>query len=136
MTPFSRHILSLCAALLTAVFLLVGCDWPGSEPEDPVANQTRILRVEVEPNPVAVGDTATFTCIIEDSTDERFRFRWHIEGEPTITTDVNRLQWIADVDPGVYQNGVRADNGSEDSLSVSKGFPVEVVESKQSHRLR
>jgi hypothetical protein len=122
--------------LLTAVLLLGGCDWPGSEPEDPVANQTRILRVEVEPNPVAVGDTATFTCIIEDSTDERFRFRWHIEGEPTITTDVDRLRWIADVEPRVYQNGVRADNGSEDSLSVSKGFSVEVVESKYSHLSR
>jgi hypothetical protein len=135
MPPFSRHVLSLCAALLTAAFLLGGCDWPGSEPEEPVANQTRILRVEVEPNPVAVGDTATFTCVIEDSTDERFRFIWFLEA-PTRVTEENQIDWIANKDPGEHRFRVEADNGSEDSLSVSKGFPVEVVESKQSHRLR
>jgi len=127
MTPLSRHVLSLCAALLTAVLLLWGCDWTGREPEEPVANQTGILRIEVEPNPVAVGDTATFTRIIEDSTDERFRFIWFLEA-PTRVTEDNQIDWIANKDPGEHRFRVEADNGSEDSLSVSKGFSVEVTE--------
>jgi hypothetical protein len=135
MTPFSRHVLSLCAALLTALSLLGGCDWPGSEPEQPVPEQTEILRVEVEPNPVAVGDTATFTCIIEDSTDERFRFIWFLEA-PTRVTEENQIDWIANKDPGEHWFLVETDNGSEDSMSVSNRFSIEVVESKQSYRLR
>ena len=119
----------LVTSILLTLCLISGCDFGfESGKEDPVFNQTDILRVKVTPNPVTVGDTATFTCVIEDSTDERFEFRWFIEGEPTITTDENQLQWVADVEPGVYQNGVRTDNGSQDSLSVAKSFTVEVVE--------
>ena len=63
------------AGLVTAV--LMGTVWAGctTYPEEPPPPpQTIILRIEKEPDPVATGDTATFTCVIEDSTDERFKF--------------------------------------------------------------
>ncbi|PSQ66607.1 MAG: hypothetical protein BRD32_02230 [Bacteroidetes bacterium QH_2_64_74] len=124
--PIKRRFLHpFLATLLTATLLLVGCD---SGKPDPIFRQTEILRVEVEPSPVPIGDTATFTCVIEDSTDEQFEFTWTIEGEGQTVTEGNTLQWIANVETGTYSGLVRADNGSEDSLSVSEDFTVEVVE--------
>jgi len=120
-----RFPLPLVATMTIAVLLLGGCD---SGKPDPILRQTEILRVEVEPSPVPVGDTATFTCVIEDSTDERFEFTWTIEGEGQTITEDNTLQWAANVETGSYSSLVRADNGSEDSLSVSEDFTVEVVE--------
>jgi len=124
--PSNPHFLvPLFATLLTSTLLLGGCD---SGKPDPIFRQTEILRVEVEPNPVSVGDTATFTCVIKDSTDDRFEFTWTIEGEGQTITEDNTLQWVANVETGSYSSLVRADNGSEDSLSVSEDFTVEVVE--------
>lgn len=120
-----RFALPLVATMTIAVLLLGGCD---SGKPDPILRQTEILRVEVEPSPVPVGDTATFTCVIEDSTDERFEFTWTIEGEGQTITEDNALQWVANVETGSYSSLVRADNRSEDSLSVSEEFTVEVVE--------
>lgn len=120
-----RFLLPLIASLLTTTLLLGGCD---SGKPDALFRQTEILRVEVAPNPVPVGDTATFTCVIEDSTDKRFEFTWTIEGEGQTITEDNTLQWVANVETGSYSSLVGADNGSEDSLSVSEDFTVEVVE--------
>jgi hypothetical protein len=119
-----RFVLPLFAALFTATLLLGGCD---SGKPDPIFRQTEILRVEVEPSPVPVGDTATFTCVIEDSTDERFEFRWFLDA-PTRVTDTNQINWVAEVDTGEYRFRVEVDNGSEDSVSVNRGFTIEVIE--------
>ena len=81
----------LAATLLNATLLLGGCD---SGKPDPIHRQTEILRVEVEPSPVPVGDTATFTGVIEDSTDERFEFTWTIEGEGQTITEDNTLRGL------------------------------------------
>lgn len=117
-----RFALPLVAKMTIAVLLLGGCD---SGKPDPILRQTEILRVEVEPNLVPVGDTATFTCVIEDSTDERFEFRWFLDA-PTRVTDTNQINWVAEVDTGEHRFRVEVDNGSEDSVSVNRGFTVEV----------
>lgn len=119
-----RFVLPLVATLLTATLLLGGCD---SGKPDPILRQTEILRVEVEPNPVSIGDTATFTCVIEDSTDERFEFRWFLDA-PTRVTDTNQINWVAEVDTGKHRFTVEADNGSTEKRPASSRFTVEVIE--------
>jgi hypothetical protein len=130
MTPLTEKnvALPLLAAALTAALLLAGCDFgikSGKPERTPL--QTQILRVEVDPNPVVAGDTATFTCVIADSTDERFEFRWFLDA-PTRVTESNQTDWVAEVDTGEHRFRVEADNGSTDSTSVNRGFTVEVVE--------
>jgi hypothetical protein len=90
----------------------------------------------VQPDTVAPGDTASFTCIIEDSLDERFKFGWLIdEGEvlgaefiggnySEYVSDTNSIRWIAPQKKGRYQFTVFANNGSEDSLAVQDGFSI------------
>jgi len=51
--------------LFIALLLLTGCESFGGDEYRP--DVTEILRVEVEPNPVVAGDTATFTCVVKDS---------------------------------------------------------------------
>ncbi|WP_457653038.1 hypothetical protein [Rhodocaloribacter sp.] len=115
-----------------ALLALSGCgfvDDPDVPEEKPL--QTRILAVRVEPDPVAAGDTARFTCIIEDSLDTRFRFRWILSGPGggARVTEVNYLDWVAPEVPDTttFTHGVEVDNGSPDSASVIKSFKVTVV---------
>jgi len=119
-----RFLRPLLASLLIVAFLLGGCD---SGKPDPIFRQTEILRVEVKPNPIPVGDTATFTCVIKDSTDERFEFRWFLDA-PTKVTDTNQINWVAEVDTGTHRFTVEADNGSAERRPASSRFTVEVIE--------
>ena len=121
-----------CCFALTSALLVAGCDsWPGGEnpgETDPVP-QTRILRVEVEPDTVAVGDTVRFTCVIADSTDERFKFRWSFgAGQPNgAITEVNMVLWEAPNRPGTYTHAVNVDNGTP-GISPTRQFKATVVE--------
>lgn len=114
---------------ILAGFLLITTQCATSpDPEPPL--QTRILEVRVEPNPVAVGDTATFTCIIEDSLDERFEFGWNFgfhTAEDT-TTKQNWVRWKAPDTTGEFNHTVNASNGAQDSLATGKSFTVTVTE--------
>lgn len=120
-----RFFLSLLAAVFTAAFLLAGCD--GGTGEFPPA--TEILRVEVEPNPVAVGDTAVFTCVIEDSLESGLVFKWNFQGlGPIITTDTNQVQWTAPQDSGVYVHQVEVSRRESGFEPAQKPFEVTVIE--------
>lgn len=98
--------------VLALLALLPGCDLElagGTNPgDDQPEFQTEILAVLVEPDPVVAGDTATFTCIIRDSLDTGFRFRWFLEGSSPVTTNTNQLHWKAPVEPGDYNHIVEA----------------------------
>lgn len=84
------------------------------------------------------GDTARFTCLIEDSLDERFKFYWYVDTgevldaelfdeEPIVyETDVNTIQWVAPHKSYFYTFGVLTSNGSQDSISVDEGFVIVV----------
>lgn len=123
------------AALLTAALLLVagGCDLNipgGANPGDDMdVGQTQILRVEVDPDAVAAGETARFTCVIEDSTDERFQFTWSLRpGMPRgAVTEDNTVEWQAPDEPGTYTLGVTADKSSG-GTPPSRLFKVAVFE--------
>jgi len=118
---------SLTAFLLAVLFLGVSCT---TSPEIQPPSQTRILRVEVEPNPVMVGDTATFTCIIEDSLDERFRFAWNFgfNSAKDTVTEKNWAKWKAPDTVRTFNHTVNVSNGSQDSLPASRSFNISVVD--------
>jgi len=114
---------------LLAFFLFLGaCDisYGGGEHDDRRPLQTRILEVLIEPDPIKVGETATFTAIIEDSLDTRFQYTWHIVGI-TETQEKNQIEWIADIDPGRHLFVVTADNGDTRADYPRLRFYVNVV---------
>jgi hypothetical protein len=96
---------------------------PGQE------SQTDILDVRVEPNPVAVGDTTVFTCVIADSLDERFEFRWVGGGGDLVetSTEDSTALWVVPDTPGEYRAGVTADKDT-DGAPPSRTFTVTVVD--------
>jgi hypothetical protein len=135
-----KQTLNLFLSACLAVFLIQACGFPADSGGDQTKyTQTKILNIKVQPDTVAPGDTASFTCIIEDSTDNRFKFYWAIDkGEvlngtpedpdyPTIfTTESNRTNWKAPNEEGFYSFEVTANNGSEDSLGVRSSFSIVV----------
>jgi len=121
----NRFLLPLLAAVFTATFLLAGCD--GGTGEFPPA--TEILRVEVEPNPVAVGDTAVFTCVIEDSLESGFRFQWFLPGIEGATTDTNQYRWGAPAEPDTFSLQVEVSRLESGFEPVQQPFEVIVAES-------
>lgn len=130
MTPLTEKdlVLPLLAAALTAALLLVGCE---AEPVGGPVPVTEILRVEVDPNPVAAGDTAVFTCIIRDSMDPNLEYEWQLIGDPLPfpTTDTNRYQWEAPSDTGQHRHQVRVDAPDSAGVApVQKPFEVTVAE--------
>jgi hypothetical protein len=120
-----RNALCLAAALLLAA-ALYGC---GSSGPDPYV--TEILDVRVEPNPVVVGDTATFTCVIADSTEPGFTYSWFLEGTGgAINTDISKLTWIAPKDTGAYDHIVKVKNHETNLTSTQSSFTVSVISSR------
>jgi hypothetical protein len=115
--------MNIASALLICA-MIAGC---GSDKLHDPYPQTRILRVDVLPNPVIVGDTVTFKCVIADSLDERFEFKWFIDGEsgPIVTSDPI-LKWKAELPSGDYIFSVRADNGESERRSVGTSFNVQI----------
>lgn len=130
---------SFLTALLLAA-LLYACRLPadsGGDEEHPPL-QTKILDVKVKPDTVAPGDTASFTCVIEDSLDKRFKFYWLIDKGQVLgaefiggnysayKSNTNSIRWIAPNLNTYYHFTVYADNGSKDSLSVQYRFLIVV----------
>jgi hypothetical protein len=109
---------------LTIVMVgLVSCD---SGP-DPVEFQTDFLGINIEPSPGIVGEEMTFTCIIEDSLDTRFKFIWNIPNiDSAIVTENNSLKIIAK-STGEFTGGVTVSNEIEDQEPVSGLFSFSIV---------
>ncbi len=64
--------------------------------------QTRILKVLVQPDTVAQGDTTRITCVIKDSLDKRFIFVWQFDMEKPI--NVRDTVWAPKVEfKSLYQ---------------------------------
>jgi len=127
-----RRLTQLLLLLLTTILvsLLYSCSTT-PDPSPPL--QTRILQIKVQSNPVIVGDTTTFTCIIADSLDKRFSFRWRFEGvvDDTVTKE-NKIDWIAPNNPKEFVHLVTAFiNTDSDSVPDRQTFNVEVVEDQE-----
>lgn len=94
-------------ATLLVAMMLVGCNFDigGDDPDPPPEVQTTIIRIDIEPNPVAPGDSVQFTCVIEDSLDEGFNISWVISGFTTAFTEINILKIKAPTELGSYEGG-------------------------------
>lgn len=125
--------------IVSLTIAVPACFYTADGGEKEISPQTHILDVLVEPDTVAPQDTATFTCIIEDSTDKRFKFYWVIDsgvalsGEVTdpeypsrFRTDNNKMRWKRPQKLGFYSFEVTANNGSKDSLGVRSSFSIVV----------
>ena len=98
---------SPCALALALVFS--ACDFGGESPK-PDPDAATIRELTVEPNPVAVGDTALFTCIVASNTRAELRFEWNPPGLADIArTDTNQFRWPVTVSPGDYRLTVEVD---------------------------
>jgi hypothetical protein len=116
-------------AFVVLIVMAAGCgEWPsGGEGGLHPGFETEILEVQVEPNPVIQGDTTTFTCIMRDSLDTRFRFRWATNPPGLTTTEENQLHWIASKNPGTHTFSVAADNGDPNRVSPIEEFHVTII---------
>jgi hypothetical protein len=115
------------ALVLTAALSLAGCDIFGKGGNEYRPWVTDILRVEVEPNPVAAGDTAVFTCVVEDSSDLSLSFEWFVAGEVE-TTPANSLEWVAPLEDSTYHPKVEVTRpGDADVQDTQKRFSVTVT---------
>jgi hypothetical protein len=84
--------------------------------------------VEVEPNPVAVGDTVTFITVIEDSLETGFQYTWVPPGRNDFSrTDTNQFRWPASVKPGSYTLLVEVRHPST-SKKAQQGTEITVIE--------
>ncbi len=132
-------VIRLLPVLLFGSLWLAGCEFPADTGGDKaMPYQTRILEVKIQPDTVAVGDTARITCIIRDSTDKRFLFLWHFSRGKILhamynstlqgyTSDTsNYVFWIAPDLTGLYGFDVKVNNGS-DSTPVTQGFDIRVI---------
>jgi hypothetical protein len=131
-------LLLLLTALLAVLFLYacIPDDWGGGG-DNYKPPQTKILNVLVQPDTIAPGDTARFTCIIKDSTNKRFHFDWIIDsGEildgkliihnpSTYRTNTNSIRWIAPDSVGyLISFTVTVNNESKDSAAVDDSFTI------------
>ena len=136
----NQTLLLFLTALLLVV-LLYGCNLPlGDSGGDQIhPPQTKILEVRVQPDTVSPADTASFTCIITDSTDSRFKFYWlirsgKVEGAKLIDAGYSEydsgryrsIKWIAPSKSDTYSFEVIVDNGSTDSVGVERSFSITV----------
>jgi len=134
-----NHTLLHFLTALLLVGLLHACgmynDGGGDQYHPP---QTKILDVKVQPDTVAPGDTARFTCVIKDSTDKRFKFGWLIDAGEVLgaefiggnyneyVSETSSIKWVAPKSKDYYEFTVFANNGSKDSISVQDGFTIVV----------
>ena len=110
---------ALSALVLTAALSLAGCDIFGKGGNEYRPRVTDILRVEVEPNPVAAGDTAVFTCVVEDSTDRSLSFVWFM-GAKLDTTSTNSTEWRAPSEDRTYSYKVRVIRPGDASVQFTQ----------------
>lgn len=105
----------------------VGCDWTVESSDTTDSLQTRILSVDVQPDPLAPGDTATFTAVLADSTDPSFEFRWYLAGiSPVIITDSAHVSWPTPNQTGTFTHVVTADNGNDTLRAPTVEFDVTI----------
>lgn len=123
------HLSSASILRLSLVFgavLLSGCDGWGSNPGMP--ESTKVLGVRIAPNPIVAGDTATFTCVVQDSLDPDLRFEWDLANiRGFVITDSSSILWKAPDVPGLYRNDVTVIDGDHRTIDTHFPFSVSVI---------
>ncbi len=115
------------------VLIYSACTFGTTDP-DPIP-QTKVLSINLYPDTVAVGDTVLIHCIIEDSLDIRFKFYWGFGSPIPVNGTIHgskiryKAKSTSDI-PGVVEDVatvVRIDNGSMDSVSITKVFRIPII---------
>lgn len=124
-TSDSLLLLGLCIALA-----LAGCDMRIDDTIDRPVPLTEIVRVEVLPNPVAVGDSLTLRCVTKDSlaTGTGYEYTWNTGGTYyTTLVPVTRIK--APNAPGTYTFSVLVFKQVNSNTSFpSRTFQVTVTQ--------
>lgn len=139
-----RIIIRLVPSIVFCVGWLSGCmlspeglgDTGGTDYAPPI---TQILKVIVRPDTVAPGDSASFTCIVKDSTNSRLKFIWYMPVgtaltgrhvpygyNPAYVTDINVLHWKAPEKPDVYYFEVTVDTTTHGFSFAQETFTITV----------
>lgn len=118
----------IIGALCICLFTSCGDLFPSGK-DDPLVVDAEILRIDVEPNPVQVGDTVTFICVLEDSLADDLRFKWHTpNNQRTVTTKVNQYSFEVELGEGEYFGSVSVDDTLQDGITPNKSFNFQVIE--------
>ncbi|MGD8426226.1 MAG: hypothetical protein PVH63_01285 [Balneolaceae bacterium] len=130
---YKKHT-SYLAQLVIIPLLVYSCnfnigptDWNDFE----IDWETKIISVKIDPNPVEVNETVTFTCIIEDSTDPSFDFIWEIQPDywdSSRVTSKNKFSITAPDTAGTYMGNVQATNYDPDKVRDIRWFNYQVIE--------
>ena len=131
----------LFALPLAAALALAACDVslgppPSTPPDPPAPLQTRVERVELSPDTVAVGDTVLIHVVIRDSLDTSFRYIWGMPRKSMIPVDGRldgpRVRVVAprtsEVPGRVVPAGtsVYVTNGVQGSRGVTYSFSIPI----------
>ena len=128
--------------LLIFILFLKGCDWSWDIDDDngrndsqyPLPSQTKILEIEIDPNPVIGGEDITFTCIIEDSLIPRYYYQWSLNLANNASLDStimeNSLTIKSPELPGTYNGfiAVYYDLTERNTQPAFREFQYEVIE--------
>ena len=112
-------------ALTLALLAVNGCGQMGGDEYDPPAAE--IVEVTVEPSPVVVGDTATFTCVVKQNAP-KLEFWWDPPGIGNqVISDTNQYRWVAEEPPGDYRLRVRVRSPGEPFDDVQSAIDFSIV---------
>ena len=109
--------------------LSISCnDGFNSAPDPPDPPEAVIIRVDVSPNPVKIGETVTFVCVIEDSSNTNLKYIWRSSLESgSIETLSNKYSVIVNIEAGDYTAYVRANDTTQSLHSPSMNFNFQVI---------
>tara|TARA_R110002124_G_scaffold286675_1_gene468226 strand:- start:1646 stop:2008 length:363 start_codon:yes stop_codon:yes gene_type:complete len=100
-----------------------------SAPDPPDTPETVIIRIDVIPNPVQVGDTVTFIGIIEDSLKKSFNYVWSTPLNPSSVKTANNIyKVLVDMGQGDYSGTLIVDDTTKTNLSPTKNFNFRVIQ--------
>ncbi|MEX0685637.1 MAG: hypothetical protein WD267_07755 [Balneolales bacterium] len=121
----------LTALLLFLTLFIVSCDTSeisfGSAPDDDGGPPYSIKEVEVTPDTVAPGDTATFKAIADGEVELIEQYQWvSFYGVPK--TDTNVYHWVADSVLGTRTFIVTIPGNAKYPQSNEKRFQIVVEE--------
>lgn len=110
-------------------FCAWGPDCGESSNYTPPEYQTRIIRVDIEPNPVVAGDSVTFTCIIRDSLNPDFYYRWKVDPNDSVfpISATNTYSIKSTDSTGTYTGVVYASNDDSSKEEPVRYFDYEVI---------
>ena len=97
-------------ALLCALSLLAACDglFPPNTPAEEPVFASDLVRVEVTPDPVVAGDTATFWAV---SDPQGVSHSWVFADGNSTTSVGGTVRWAAPDVPGTYEHSVAIFDG-------------------------